>query len=339
MQSRQYTIVDIANRTGVAPSTVSRVFSGHPGISEKTRAKVLEMAEELGYVRNMYASFMRKPKSLVVGLIIPDVKNDFYSTMATVLAGFCRDHSFQMILCSTDDYQLSEEKQTKALVEARIAGIIIAPSVNPSKNTIKYLRSVPTVQVHRHIPEIGGQLVRMEESTGTRMATEHLLSLGHRRIAYVGTRGDLSTGADRLKGFYAAYAAAGLEPDTSLVALCPPRAREGKDAVCRMLSFPQPPSALILGSTEISASSLQALAEKGLNIPRDISIIGYGDNLWNELLVPPLTAIRLPIEDVAQEAANALFSMLGEECSAPSVQTFHTELVVRQSTARYSHSL
>ena len=340
---KKCTIIDIAKHVGVTPSTVSRALSDHPGISEKTRVSVMKAADELGYVRNLYATLMRKEKTRIVGLIVPEIRNEFFSTVAALLAEFCHKNDFQMAVCTTGECSDFEEKQTRALVEARISGVIISPTEKPSRMTETFLQSIPTIQLSRYAPGIGGVRFFLDESGGIGAATEHVLALGHRRIAYVGAHNRHFPGAERLRAFTDAHAGYGLVPDECLIRLGHADAEFGRQAVTGLLSGEhgaERPTAIILGSMEITAVTLQVIAEKGLRIPQDISLVGYGDPLWYSLLPTPLTTVHLPIAEMALKAVEALFAeMGGQGQTIPSYELpFHSGLVLRQSTRAVSGS-
>ncbi|MDR2819123.1 MAG: LacI family transcriptional regulator [Desulfovibrio sp.] len=347
MPARPSTIKDIAGRIGVSPSTVSRALNADSRISDNTRKRVRSAAEELGYIPNLSARHIRRGHSWTVGLLVPDIRNSFYNSVAACLAERCRNlsinvslptpevtaplPSFQLVLGNTDDDPQEEAGQVLALIEARAAGLVITPSPAPLEKTIALLRSLPVVQLHRHVPAIAGDVICMDEAAGVRAAATHLLAAGHRRIAYSGTRRDISTGAARLQGFLEAHEAAGVVPDWSMIQLRPPRAEFGAESAHQALTARPRPTAILFGSTELTAGGLQAIAEIGFSIPADISVIGYGDSVWSELLSPPLSTISLPSDVMAQRAAQRIFYRIENTCTDGS-QTLDGN---RQGTAEH----
>lgn len=334
MKNRPSTIKDVARVLGIAPSTVSRALRGHSSISDSTRQRVRETADELGYVLNLPASLMRNSRSLVIGLIVPDICNDFYSTMASVLTEHSRARSFQVMLCNTDDDPAIEERHVRGLIEARVAGVVITPTPAPTETTKQLLQALPTVQLLREVAGIRGEIVSMRDDVGIRAATSSLLRLGHRRIAYAGTSGETSVGLRRLQGFIDAHAEANVAIDDTLVLLMRPREGLGFDAVRQLLSRTDRPSALVMGSTQLTPGGLRAVAEAGLRIPEDISVTGYGEHPWCSLLAPPLTTVSLPVEAMAQKAVHAIFQMIQK--TEPQLFADHEllpHLVVRGTTA------
>lgn len=332
MNTRPATIKDIASRLGLDPSSVSRALNGHDGVSEDTRRRVREAADSLGYVINLSARQMVRRQGMLVALLVPDIKNDFHSTMASIMAKHCRETAFQMVLGNTDDDPGVEERQVRALAGARAAGIVITPTPNPTETTKKLLRSLPAVQLLRRVSGIAGAAVCMEDAAGIRDATRHLLALGHRRIAYIGTRSDISVGGERLRGFIEAHREAGAATHKQLVMLAQPRSEFGHDAARALLALPRPPTALLVGSTQLTPGALQAIAERGVTVPDALSVVGYGDPDWCSLLSPALTTVRLPVEEMAKSAVQALFQRIDGKAPPRPRETMRGTLVVRKST-------
>ncbi len=230
------TIKHIAERLDLSVSTVGRALADHPRISRETKDRVRAVAEELGYVANRAARMMRGGSSHLVGLLVPDIRSTFYSMVAQVLSKCVEAEGFHLALSITDDDRDTEMQQVRELVSARVAGIVLIPSANPRRETIAMLRMVPHVQILRRIPALG-DCFGMDEEHSMLDATNHLLELGHRRIAYVG---DLifSTGRVRYDGFRRAHAETGCSADDSLVEFGPPNAQFGAAAISRLMASP-----------------------------------------------------------------------------------------------------
>jgi LacI family transcriptional regulator len=174
----------------------------------------------------------------------------------------------------------------------------------------------------------------MHDQLGVHEATAHLLALGHRRIAYVGGARDISPGRGRWKGFSKAHADLGITPADNFVALGPPRPETGYSGMSEMLKQRQKPSAVMFGSSELTIGGLKAIREAGLSIPGDLSIIGYGNPVWMELLTPALTTVDLPIDELADAAAASLLAQIkSRNSNAAVVPQIRPRLIIRQSTA------
>jgi Transcriptional regulators len=334
MSTRPTTIKDVASALGISASTVSRALSGHAGISTRTTEQVRLKAEEMGYVLNLAARQMRHRQSSLVGLVVPDIRNDFYSTAASVLAESCRSACFQMVLVNTEDNPEIEADQVQALIEARTAGIIICPTAQPHARTCSLLRSVPTVLFLRNYPGISREIVAMDDAEGLRATARHLLELGHSRVAYVGPRKDLDVGDARLRGYLEAHAEAGVVPDMSLVVLAHPSRVFGRNAMAQVLAHHDRPTALIIGSSELTVGGLETITEAGLRIPEDISLVVFGDPAWASLLTPPLTTVRLPAEAMARRAVKKIFHLISDSEQDQDAEPLLPRVIVRASTAR-----
>ena len=198
------TIKDIAQQLGLSPSTVGRAIADHPRISRETKERVRIAAKDLGYVANTPARVMRGGSSRLVGLLVPDVRNSFFSMVAYVLSKCFENEGFHLALSITDDDRDTEMQQVREMVSARVAGLVIVPSAAPRRETLTLLQAVPHVQFLRRLPEIGTDWFGLDEERALLDATNHLLHLGHRRIAYIG---DIifPTGKARYEGFRRAY--------------------------------------------------------------------------------------------------------------------------------------
>src|SRR5882757_518572 len=181
------TIKDIAAQLKMSHTTVSRALNDRYHISKQTKERVRAAAEQLGYVANLSARMIRGDTSLTIGLLIPDVQNDFYSRISKELAERCRRAGGRMLLAITEDDPFTEENEIRDLVEARVKGIIATLTSRPQPTSLLWLREIPSIQLVRRTAKLNRAAVCMEDEHGCQSATEHLLNLGHRRIAYVGT--------------------------------------------------------------------------------------------------------------------------------------------------------
>jgi LacI family transcriptional regulator len=342
--SAQATIKDIAAHLGMAHSTVSRALNDHPHIKDETKLRVRRAADDLGYIANSGARLMRLGKSSVIGLIVPDVENPFYSAAAKVMAGSCAAEGFQLLLAVSEDDPQQEQQHVQVLREARAAGVAIALTANPRRQTIALLRQVPTVQFVRRDASLPSDAVGIDDREGTRLATQHLLDLGHRRIAYVGGSEELSTGAARVAGYRGALQAAKVEADPNLEKFGRPRPEFGRQALTDLLSAGNRPTSVVLGSSQLTLGALDALGAARIAMPSEISLVGYGDPDWFRLWRPAITTIGLPLKDIAATAASVLFGRIREagagDAPPPGLHApFLPALIIRASTAKPGRSV
>jgi LacI family transcriptional regulator len=336
---RPVTIKDIANVLGMSHSTVSRALNDHIHTREETKELVKQTAKELGYVVNSSALIMRGEPGSLIGLVIPDIQNDFYMRIAKVLTDRFRSANLRMVLAITEDDPEMEENEILALVGARAAGIVVTPTAHPTERSATLLKGVPTVQLVRRAKSLPGTLVAMQDSVAVREATAHLLLLGHRRIGYVGGNLDITPGRARWRGFVEAHRQFDVAVDEMLTVLTNPRQDYGYSSMSKLLCHSKKPSAVVIGSSELTIGSLKAIQEAGLSIPGDLSVVGYGDPVWFDLLSPRLTGIRLPVDELADATAADLLSQIeapGLKMTAPKKQGLRPTLIIRGSTAAFS---
>lgn len=330
------TLKDIAQELGVAHTTVSRALSGHPRISTATREQVQAAAQRLGYLANAGARAMRSGADRLVGLVVPDMRNEFYSAAATSLAAHCAQAGYRMLLCVSDDDPGLEELQVRTLRESRCAGVLVTPSVAPTPQTVAWLRERPVVQLLRCHPALGKDHALVDDQDGVFRATRHLLDLGHREIGYIGGPVGISTGLRRRNGYVQALRQQGLRADPGLQHLVPPRAEFGAQAMLSLLETRPRLTAVAVTSVRLMLGVFGTLARQGVVVPRDLSLVCYGDAEWFEFTNPPITAVALPVDALARHAAETLFALLGPGPGAGASTTtdmFIGDLRVRGSTA------
>ncbi|MDX2939654.1 LacI family transcriptional regulator [Streptomyces ipomoeae] len=331
------TTKDIANRLDLAVSTVGRALADDPRISEATKFRVRQAAAEMGYVGNRAARMMRGASSSVVGLVIPDIRNSFYSTIAHELSRNMETRGHQLILSETGDDRMRELRQLKELSASRVAGVIIVPSARPHTDSVKLLKTLPHIQLLRRHASLGAQWFGIDDFQVLRQATAHLVGLGHTRIGYIGGPRDLPTGAERLRGFRAALEDAGLPEEAGPTALGTPSAIDhGRAAVGQLLDAPAPPTALVTASVQLTLGVLEELRTRGTKVPKELSVVGFGDEPGFSWWGPGLTTTALPVEEMATNCALWLLHRL---TTKPRTDTPYTSvspgtLLVRGSTAR-----
>lgn len=337
---RRATIKDLANRVGLSTSTVGRALANQGQVDAETRRRVLSAATEMGYVAHSGARLMRAGAASMVGLIIPDIQNEFYATVAKAMAECCNDQGLQLVLAVTEDDADQELSQVRALVEARASGIVIVPSQRPNAAIYALLDQQPAVQFIRRDDKLKGDWFGIDEAHALSLGVEHLAKLGHRRIAFVGPPLTTSTGRERMEGYRNAVLAAGATFDDALVRTGPPRVDDARQAALDFLAGPDPPSAIIAGGSRVTLGIVQAVEALALSVPEDISLIGYGDAPWYAWYRKGLTTISLPVRDVALNCGSFLIRRIdgNRKNIAPDDRAFQSAskavLEIRGSTAR-----
>lgn len=328
------TIKDVAASIGLAHSTVSRALNDHPGIGEETKVLVRRAAADLNYVANSGARLMRSGTSRVVGLILPDIENDFYNSATRIMAEFCDAENFQLLLAVSEDDPEKECKQVLAFREARVAGLVIAATLNPRRETAQMLRQLPAVQFLRRHASIRSPSIRADDSRGLRIATDHLVALGHKRIAFIGVHPELSTGRDRLDGYRQSLAAARIVEVPQYVRAGSPQPAFAREALADLLALSDPPSGVVVASPRLVLGALDVISQQNIAVPDELSFVAYSDVEWFRTWRPAITAVALPTAAMATTAASLLFRTIRKpdendvEFGAP----FEPTLLVRAST-------
>jgi DNA-binding LacI/PurR family transcriptional regulator len=291
---------DIAARLGVSVSTVGRALADDPRISAETKFRVKQAADELGYVGNRAARMMRGVRSTVIGLVVPDVRNSFYSTVAHALTETMRSRDHQVLLCETGDDRQTELRQIRDLAAVQAAGVVIVPTPRPHPDVRRLLHAIPHVQLNRRVSGLSPHWFGIDDHGVTHTATRHLLDLGHRRIGYIGGTVDIPTGVERLAGFRDAISDAGLPAECGIADLGQPsQATHGGDALRRLLSSAEPPTGIVTGTVQMTVGVLAAAHEDRLSVPRQVSVVGFGDEPGFAWWGPGLTTVALPVHELA----------------------------------------
>jgi len=328
---------DIAERLQLSVSTVGRALADDERISEQTKLRVRQAATEMGYVGNRAARMMRGASSKVVGLVIPDISNSFYATIAHELSKIIEAHGFQLMLAETNDDRTVELRHLRELAASRVAGVAIVPTARPHGDSARLLRGIPHVQLLRKHSSLGSQWFGLDDHRALREATAHLVDLGHVRIGYVGGPDELPTGQQRLEGFRQALRDGGaLRRAAGLVELGPPSSVEhGREAIGRLMGVSPVPTAVVLGSVQHTVGVLDGLFRMGVKVPKELSVVGFGDEPGFSWWGPGLSTINLPIKDMAASCGlwfiRRLTSQPGDDSPYASVSL--GSLVLRGSTA------
>jgi LacI family transcriptional regulator len=313
------TIKHIAEQVGVSASTVARALADHPHIHEDTKARVRAAAQRLGYVAHAPARLMRGGRSTLVGLVIPDVRNDFYATVAQAISESCVGRGYQLMLSITGEDPARELAQVRSLASARAAGVIVVPSAAPLRETIALLGRMPHVQLIRGCDALSAPWFGIDDRAAIRIAVEYVVARGHRRIGYVGGDLSLGTSRERRAGYDEALARAGI---AVLPALCRHGAGDvesGRAATLGLLALRPRMTALVTGTSLVTPGALDALATSGVAVPSSLSIVGFNDGPALAWWGPGITAIGLPVREIAMACAGRLLRDLEQPAAAAAV--------------------
>ena len=335
------TIKDIAAKTGLSVTTVSLVLNNRPSkISQETRELVLKTAQELCYRPNQLAVGLIKKRTKTIGLILSDIRNSFFSTLAKGVEDECWKNGWTVFLCNTSDLHERDMAYIDLLASKGVDGIIYCMSMDSDvdkfqeSQTLLHRLNLPYVMLDRTCNLPGISSVKVDHFTGGLLATRHLLELGHREIACVTGPTHLEDSMARLEGYKAALEEWDVPFDPSLL-------QEGSYDMASGIAamealIPRRPSAVFAFNDMMAYGVYKALKHHGLSIPRDISVVGYDDIFSSEILEVPLTSIHQPVRRMGAAAVRKLLSIIEKEPQTENAQLFLPELVIRRSTAPLS---
>jgi LacI family transcriptional regulator len=325
---------DVAERAGVSVSTVSHVINNTRAVSEKSRKRVLEAMEELGYKPNALARSLRRRKTNTLGMIVPDSANPFFAEIARAIedASFAKNYS--VILCNSEGDLEKQQAYTNVLIENRVAGILfVAAGVSTELVNDLRQRRVPLVVIDREVPGVEVDTVMTNHAEGGCLATRHLIELGHRRIACITGDSEVSPSAERVTGYRQALEERGLPFDESLVIKGNFQYESGYEATCQLLSLEPPPTAIFACNDLMAVGCISAARECGLRVPDNVSVVGFDDVRLASFTNPPLTTVAQSKVEIGALATKMLLERLQNLEAPPHFKRLDTELRIRQSTA------
>lgn len=332
---RRSTIQDVARVAGVAVGTVSRVTSGNPTVDPAIREKVLSTIAMLGYRPNAVAQSMRKLETRLIGCLIADFSNPFYAAVLRAAEAVLAPHGYTLLIASTDDSLDREVALIEMLAARRADALIAVPSSERDPVLLQAFRvsGIPLIAMERSMA-IAADSVVTDHRGGMREATEHLIGLGHRRIALVTGSRTTRSGRDRVAGYRDALAAVGIAPDPALIRSNSLAIEDAVTETSRWLASRQPPSAIIAGGNRLLTGVLRAIRAARRSVPGDISVISTGDTDLAEYADPPISVTRWDLAAFGRTVAETVLARLAEPAAPPRQIVLQSELVLRRSCAR-----
>jgi LacI family transcriptional regulator len=320
---------DVAAAAGVSLKTVSRVVNDEPGVRRETAEIVHRTIAQLGFRRNDLARALRHGRrSGLFGLVIEDVSNPFYSAITRGVEEVTRRRGMLAIAASSDEDDQRERDLVRLFCERRVDGLLVVPAGDDHRYMLPELRSgTRVVFIDRPPGKIDADVVLLDNVGGARIAVEHLLAHGHRRIGFVGDSSGIFTAAERLRGYRKTLAQAGLPPDPSLIRLGAHDAGAAESAVYELLALPEPPTALFAGNNRITVGVLRVLGRSGLRL----ALVGFDDLELGEMLALPVTVVAYDAADLGRRAAELLAQRLAGDDSPPQRIVLPTALIARGS--------
>jgi DNA-binding LacI/PurR family transcriptional regulator len=329
--SRPTTIAQIAQIAGVSVPTVSKVLNGRTDVALPTRERVERVIEEYGFVRNRSARALRKGKTGLVDLILPRLDDEYFLPILEGVAEILSEAGVRLVLTSTNNHSEEEVQWIDTIIAHSTDGILM---IHPSDEAIKHLEhsGLSFVLIHNQ----GGLLsmvpsVRITSWEGGFVATSHLINLGHQRIAYIGKTTRARDAIERIAGYRAALDSAHLPLDPQLECAGDFNEVDGYTATKTLLALPEPPTAIFAGNDRQAAGVYRALHEAGMTVPDDMSVVGFDNLPYTEIMNPPLTTVYAPRLELGHTAATMLLRLINKEPLEMTRAVLPTHLIERQS--------
>jgi LacI family transcriptional regulator len=327
------TLADVANHAGVSTMTASRALNGRSGVSQSTRDRVVASSKALGYVANISARGLVGGRMNILGMVVPDLATQYTGEVVAGAGEAANELGFDLLLYTTSS-DVGRERERAVLLTNGLADGILAVLPQDPENVLGALSKsgIPVVIVDHRGAITNLPAIAVDNYTGARLAVEHLVALGHRRIGFLEGVGDVDCSRERLRGYREGLLNAGIEFDQGLVRPGEFKQPNGFQATTALLEQAAPPTAIFAANDLSAFGAIEAIKERGLRVPDDVSVVGFDDIPMASQIFPTLTTVRQPLHQMGASAVNLLVSMVVG--LNPVTQRIHlpTELIVRAST-------
>lgn len=333
---RTITIDDVAKLAGVSRATAGRVVGNYGSVSEKSRERVWDAVRQLDYQPNLIARGLRSQTTKTIAVIVGSIRNTYSTALVYAVEKEAQKKGYNVLICTTHEDIEKELKHLKDLNSRKVDGVILMSAYRADANMDKnykefYISKLPIVFVDRNIPGINRDVIQSENFDASYKATKYLMDMGHRKIGIIATS-NFSTVQERIKGYKAAFANAGIEYDESLIASVDELSDKMSRKVCHEFLEEHPDiTALYILNNSLCSGVLLDLKERQMKIPQDISLLVWDDEEYNELL--DITTIEQPITEIGKQATRRLFELIGEpeETTDYECKKLDPELIIRKS--------
>ena len=327
------TIKDVAKHAQVSTATVSHVINGTRFVTEETKNKVFLSIEALNYKPNAVARSLRKKESMIIGLVIPDITNPYFAEMAWSIELASRNQGYSIILFNSDGDIQKETLYINLLIGKQVDGVILVSAGESTENfRILQESEIPTVMVDRDSTNVNTDSVQIDNAVCGEIATSHLISLGHKRIACITGPRQVTPSYDRLKGYQKALKKNDIQIDENYIVKGDFKPHGGYLAAKKLLQLENTPTAIFACNDLMSYGVIHAITEAGYTLPQDFSLVGFDDIYLSTYVNPPLTTIRQPRIEMGREAVNSLIKRIKNNVHYSRSIVLSAELIVRSST-------
>ncbi|MGG4664863.1 ribose operon transcriptional repressor RbsR [Providencia vermicola] len=330
------TMKDVARLAGVSTSTVSHVINQNRYVSESITLRVKNAIEELNYAPSALARSLKMNRTNTIGMLLTTSNNPFYAEVVRGVERSCYERGYSLVLCNTEGDLQRMNHSLETLLQKRVDGLLIMCTEvqGPSKEVLARYPAVPTVMMDWSPFESGGDVIQDNSFLGGEMATRYLINAGFTRIACIAGPQDKSPARARHQGFIQAMNDAGIKINEDYLIFSDFEFAGGFESMNALLELPIPPQAIFAGNDAMAVGAYQAIFQKGMKVPDDISIVGYDDIDLSSYMIPPLTTIHQPKDELGQQAVNQLIYRMDNPEAETSVLVLTPELIERQSVKK-----
>jgi len=328
------TLKDIANEAGISVTAVSKVLNHKGGTSRKTEQRVLDIAKRLGYRTNFIAKSLKENSTKTLGFVISDSSHSFFGSIIKGAQEEAANRGYSIILANTNRSRETEKKAINILIQKRIDGLLLASSMLTKEEDIDFLESlrIPYVFLSRRSEKADAPFVGNDNVLGAFCIVDYLIKTGSKKIHFLNMAKGSTSSMERLQGYIKALESNGLNYDPQLVYNMDPKIEEGYTVMRNLLEEGLEINTVFCGCDILSIGVMEAILEKGLDIPKDVRVCGYDDIEYAAYLRRPLTTMRQPKEIIGIKGVDLLLSQIKKTSDQPRTIILRSELVVRQST-------
>ncbi len=328
------TIADVAQISGVSVTTAARVLARRGYSSAEARQRVLAAAEQVGYVPNYVARSLRHGQTNTIGLLVADVENSFYSSLAKNVEAVATRAGYFVVLCNSADDPEREHELLEVLAALRIAGLILTPT-GANRRQLRRLQEdgISVVQVDRTVEQLEAGSVLVDNENGAYEAVTAMVAAGHRRIGLLEGAQRTTTGRERTRGYRRALEEHGLPVDPDLIRGGSFRRERAIEEARALLVIDPPVTGIFAENNILAETAMLAIRDAGLTVPGDISLVAFDDVEWMRMLDHGITTVRQPVADLGRSAAEMLLRQIHGGSSAAATIVYRPTLISRGSIA------
>ena len=337
MTIKQVTVKDIAKRLRLHYTTVSKALRDHPDISPATKQRVVSLAEELDYHPNSIAKSLKRQATSTLGVIVPSIKNDFFSAVISGIEEVAYGQEFNTVVCQSNESSEREAIHLNTLISNRVAGVLVSvaqTTTSGARFRALQRQGIPLVFFDRVCEDVEAGKVVVDDYGGARKAVQHLIRSGYTRIAHAAGPEGTSVARERHRGYVDALEQSGIAVDRGLISYGGLEEEDGIAACRQFLAGTRVPEAIFAVNDPVALGAYEEIRRRGLEIPRDIALVGFGDITLSSYLDPPLTTVKQSPYEIGKVAAGMLLKQIKDATrrKTSEVEVIETELILREST-------